>query len=98
MTMHRGAENLEAATTRRYAAFFSYSHADEAFAKWLHKKIECYRVPPMLLNDGCKIPQRLGKVFRDRVELSAATDLGAAIAEALDASDTLIVLCSPRAR
>ncbi len=29
----------------RYAAFISYSHRDEEFGDWLHKRLESYRVP-----------------------------------------------------
>ena len=30
--------------TNRYRAFISYSHADRAWADWLHKALETYRV------------------------------------------------------
>ena len=29
----------------RYWAFISYSHADEAWAQWLHRSLETWRVP-----------------------------------------------------
>ena len=53
----------------KYWAFISYSHADEEWAKWLHKSIETYRVPRKIV--GRETPQRqiskrLFPVFRDR--------------------------------
>lgn len=84
----------------RYRAFISYSHADEAWARWLVRRLETYRVPPRLVGreglDG-PIGARLGAVFRDRDELTASGDLGATIRSALDESSALIVLCSPAA-
>jgi hypothetical protein len=83
----------------RYAAFISYSHADEEFGDWLHKRLESYQVPSALVGrDGPTGPvkKRLGKVFRDRADLSAAHDLGAEIRQGLEQADALIVLCSPR--
>lgn len=88
------------ATQARYAAFISYSHADEEFGDWLHKRLESYQVPAALVGrDGPNgaIQKRLGKVFRDRADLSAAHDLGAEIRQGLEQADALIVLCSPRA-
>ncbi len=41
------------------------------------------------------IGRRLGTVFRDRDELSSETDLSAAVRRSLEASEFLIVLCSP---
>ena len=32
-----------------YRAFISYSHADKAWADWLHKALETYRVPSRLV-------------------------------------------------
>lgn len=63
----------------RYWAFISYSHADEAWARWLHKALETYTVPRRLVGgphpDG-RIPQRLYPVFRDRDELPSSHELG----------------------
>ena len=33
----------------QYRAFISYSHADEEWAKWLHKSLETYRMPKRLV-------------------------------------------------
>lgn len=84
----------------QYAAFISYSHHDQAFAKWLHRAIEAYRFPRDLVGtDGSRgpVPVRLRPVFRDEDELAGATELGATLEGALAASRALIVVCSPAA-
>jgi hypothetical protein len=83
----------------KFWAFISYSHADEEWARWLHKSIETYRVPRKLVGretaNGA-LPKRLFPVFRDRDELPGASDLGGKIQEALTTSRSLIVICSPK--
>jgi eukaryotic-like serine/threonine-protein kinase len=84
----------------RYRAFISYSHADEAWARWLMRRLESYRVPPRLVGRRTvhgTIEGRLGRFFRDRDELTASSDLSANIRSALEESSALIVLCSPAA-
>jgi eukaryotic-like serine/threonine-protein kinase len=84
----------------RYTAFISYSHADEAWARWLMRRLETYRVPPRLVGRQTAqgtIASRLGKFFRDRDELTASGDLGATIRSALADASALIVICSPAA-
>jgi len=52
----------------KYKAFISYSHADEKWARWLHRSLENYRVPKRLVGrqtDMGKVPTRLAPVFRD---------------------------------
>ncbi len=86
--------------TMRYRAFISYSHADEAWARWLMRRLETYRVPSRLVGTAGAhgpIPARLGAFFRDRDELTASSDLGTTIRAALAESDALIVVCSPAA-
>lgn len=86
--------------TARYWAFISYSHADEKWAAWLHNKLERYRVPRALRRQRAghaALPKRIAPVFRDRDELAGSADLSATIAEALAASRSLIVICSPNA-
>jgi tetratricopeptide (TPR) repeat protein len=80
-----------------YQAFISYSHADEAWARWLHRAVETYRVPRRLIADRPDLPARLVPIFRDRDELPTAVDLGQKIEEALRASRRMIVVCSPSA-
>ncbi len=83
----------------KYWAFISYSHADEEWAKWLHKSIETYRVPRKIVGretGNGALPKRLFPVFRDRDELPGASDLSGKIQEALNTSRSLIVICSPK--
>jgi tetratricopeptide (TPR) repeat protein len=83
-----------------YRAFLSYSHQDQAWAQWLHRAIETYRVPSRLVGQPTAagpIPRRLTPIFRDRDELPSATDLGRKVDEALAQSANLIVICSPAA-
>ncbi|BCU78905.1 TIR domain-containing protein [Luteolibacter sp. LG18] len=88
------------ANVRRYWAFISYSHADKAWADWLHKSLERYPMPRDLVGKPTPaddpVPKRFTPVFRDREELPTATDLGAVIARALQAARFLVVICSPR--
>jgi tetratricopeptide (TPR) repeat protein len=86
--------------SNRYRAFISYSHSDAAFARWLHAKLETYRMPRGV-GEGVAADQprgRLGPIFRDREELPASEDLSTSVRAALAASDVLVVLCSPDAR
>lgn len=81
----------------KFVAFISYRQVepDRGWAKWLHAALESYRVPRRLAR-GRNLPGRLGRVFRDESELAASPDLSAHIREALEASEFLIVVCSPR--
>src|SRR5215217_4747350 len=87
--------------TWKYWAFISYSHADESWARWLHRTMETYKVPKALAGtktpEGAVRPRRLYPLFRDRDELSSASSLTANIRGALAGSRNLIVICSPRA-
>jgi eukaryotic-like serine/threonine-protein kinase len=83
----------------KYRAFISYSHADEAWATWLHRKLERYRVPSRFVGKGGAsgpTSNRLGRCFRDQAELSAASDLSETLRQALRDSEALIIICSPR--
>ena len=83
-----------------FKAFISYSHQDESWARWLQKALESYRLPKRLVGTRGlfgEIPQRLSPVFRDREDLSSASDLTSKIRGELEASETLIVICSPSA-
>jgi WD40 repeat protein len=81
----------------KYWAFISYSHQDEAWARWLHRRLERYVVPRRLRAQRPELPRRLYPVFRDREELPTTTHLSTAITEALQQSRALIVICSPHA-
>ncbi len=81
----------------KYKAFISYSHADEKWARWLHKSLESYKPPKRLVGTTTrmgKVPERMAPVFRDREELASSTDLGADLTAALEASACQIVICS----
>lgn len=80
------------AAPARYSAFISYSHADAADARWLHRRLETYRLPRRL-----QAGTRLRPVFHDSAELRAAADLDDEIRAALAAAQYLIVVCSPSA-
>jgi len=82
-----------------YRAFISYSHKDAKWGAWLHRALEAYRVPaPLVGSEGRhgRIPPRLFPIFRDREELPTSADLGEQITVALQSSDFLVVICSPR--
>ncbi|WP_419317279.1 TIR domain-containing protein [Caulobacter sp. ErkDOM-E] len=84
------------ASRPQYRAFISYSHHDRKAAEWVHRAIETYRAPRRLTTIGGGAPtQSLTPIFRDRDELSASSDLGEVIRDALDRSEALILLCSP---
>jgi tetratricopeptide (TPR) repeat protein len=80
-----------------YKAFISYNHADVRWAQWIHRALERYRVPARLVAQHRLAGNRLHPVFRDRDELSSSSSLSAAIQAALQASENLIVVCSPAA-
>ncbi|HFB55390.1 MAG TPA: toll/interleukin-1 receptor domain-containing protein, partial [Hellea balneolensis] len=87
-------------TDYTYKAFISYSHADEKWGRWLHRRLESYHIPQHLtgkMQAEGTIPKRLKPIFRDREDLAAADDLGGKIEQALAASENLIVICSPAA-
>ncbi|MDX8501920.1 TIR domain-containing protein [Mesorhizobium sp. VK4C] len=80
-----------------YFAFISYRQAapDKVEAAWLQTALETYDIPSRLAARLKRKP-RLGKIFRDSEELAATPDLWGHIVEALERSEHLIVLCSPR--
>lgn len=79
---------------KKYFAFISYKREDEKWAKWLKRKLEHYHLPASL--NGHDIPENLRYVFRD-VENMPGGGLSKRIHDALDKSQNLIVICSPRA-
>lgn len=83
-----------------YRAFISYSHSDEGTARRLHRWLEGYRMPRRLrgrMTALGEVPRRLLPIFRDRLEMPAATDFNAQVKHALTSSEALLVLCSPAA-
>lgn len=84
----------------KYTAFISYSHADKAAVEKLHRALERYNIPKTLVGRETphgKVPKKFKPFFRDRDDLSAATNLTASIKKALKQSQFLIVVCSPNA-
>jgi tetratricopeptide (TPR) repeat protein len=83
----------------KYRAFISYSHADEEWAKWLHRALETYKVPKRLVGKPTPygpVPARLTPIFRDRDELATATSLGEILTAALEQSACQLVICSTK--
>ena len=78
----------------KYDAFISYRHSDMEIAKRLHKGLETFKVPRSVAKIGGK--KDIKRVFRDREELPIGSDLGDNISAALQESEYLIVICSPR--
>ena len=78
----------------RYKAFISYSHADERWARWLHKHLEGFQLPTGMPAGKGLTRRPLRPVFRDRDELASSSDLDQALLDALGESENLIVICS----
>jgi tetratricopeptide (TPR) repeat protein len=84
----------------KYRAFLSYSHSDTSWAKWLHRRLEGYRVYHDLVGRETamgRVPSQLRPIFRDREEFTAGSGLQEQTIAALDRSAALIVICSPAA-
>lgn len=81
---------------KKYSAFISYKHGDlDTFvAENLHKAIETFKVPRNIKKQiGNK---KVERVFRDKDELPISSNLADNITQALQNSEYLIVICSPR--
>src|SRR5580700_5268721 len=86
--------------TLKYRAFLSYSHRDATWAKWLHRALEGYRIDKDLVGRETasgSVPGTLRPIFRDREDFAAGHLLTAQTLVALQASQFLIVICSPHA-
>jgi tetratricopeptide (TPR) repeat protein len=84
--------------TLKYRAFLSYAHADTAWAKRLHRRLENFRIDKDLVGRATAqgaVPATLRPIFRDRDDFTAGHTLTDQTIAALDASAALIVLCSP---
>ena len=79
-----------------YDAFISYSHSepDSYIAERLHFMLEHYHISGKIREISGK--KKISRVFRDREELPLSSDLAANIKDALEHSEYLIVICSPR--
>jgi tetratricopeptide (TPR) repeat protein len=84
----------------KYRAFISYSHADTAQAKWLHRALEGFAIDKDLVGRETApgpIPKALRPIFRDRDDFTAGHTLSEQTLAALDASAGLVLICSPAA-
>ena len=81
---------------KKYDAFISYRHAelDKFVAVNLHKKLEAFKLPKGVVAENGKT--KIERVFRDQDELPLSSNLSDPINEALEHSDFLIVICTPR--
>ena len=82
----------------KYDAFISYRHAelDKFVAENLHKELEKFRLPKTLAKKRPGQKNRIERVFRDKEELPLTSNLSDPIMAALNDSEYLIVICSPR--
>ena len=87
----------------KYDAFISYRHSelDSFVACNLHKALENFKLPKSVIRNkkanGEKICKtKISRVFRDKEELPLVTNLADPITDALNNSDFLLVICSPR--
>jgi eukaryotic-like serine/threonine-protein kinase len=82
----------------KYRAFLSYSHRDKKWANWIHRTLENYKIDKELVGRETligPIPKTLRPIFRDREDFTAGHSLTEQTLMALEASQFLIVICSP---
>lgn len=80
---------------KEYFAFISYKSEDVEWAMWVQHELEHYHLPASF-NGRTDIRRELRPIFRDIDELSAG-NLPDQIRQALENSQNLIVICSPKA-
>lgn len=80
---------------KEYFAFISYKSEDVEWAMWVQHELEHYHLPASF-NGRTDIRRELRPIFRDIDELSAG-NLPDQIWQALENSQNLIVICSPKA-
>jgi tetratricopeptide (TPR) repeat protein len=84
----------------KYRAFLSYSHRDRSWSEWFHGALEHTRIDKDLIGretSAGPVPPSLRPIFRDREDFSAGASLDKQTVAALEASQFLVVLCSPDA-
>ena len=74
-------------------AFISYNHHDVKQARWLHRKLESYKLPAETHNEF-EDSRYLRPVFRDQEDLNTGV-LGDELRKHLEESKYLVVICSP---
>lgn len=84
----------------KYDAFISYRHTelDKFVAENLHKQLESFRLPKSIAKKHKGEKNKIERVFRDKEELPLTSNLEDPIVQALNSSEWLIVICSPRLR
>ena len=84
----------------KYDAFISYRHCelDSFISENLHKKLEAYKMPSSVAKNLAPDKTKIERVFRDEAELPLSGNLSDPITVALDNSEFLIVICTPRLR
>lgn len=75
-----------------YDAFISYSHRDMQWARKLQHRLETFLIPKDMTE--ATSGRRKLRVFRDQTDLTGS-ELEIALRKELDASEYLIVICSP---
>ncbi len=82
----------------KYDAFISYRHndLDKFVATNLHRLLETYKLPKSIIKTNNLEKAKIERVFRDQEELPLANSLEDPIIQALQNSEYLIVICSPR--
>ena len=82
----------------KYNAFISYRHndLDKYVAESLQKLIETYKMPKSVIEKYNITDNNYRRVFRDQDELPLSANLEDPIIDALENSQFLIVICSPR--
>lgn len=82
----------------KFDAFISYRHTelDKYVAENLIKQLEAYKLPKSVAKKLKGKKTKIERVFRDREELPLTNNLEEPIVEALQNSEWLIVICSPR--
>ncbi len=78
--------------TKKNYAFISYSHRDLKIAKWLHKKLESYKLPTEIHNEF-EDSKYLRPIFRDQEDLNTGI-LNDELRKNLNKSKYLVVICS----
>lgn len=86
-------------TDKKYDAFISYRHSelDRFVAEKIQRELENYKLPRAVKrNSEGNGKKKIERVFRDKDELPLASNLSDPINKALQNSEFLIVICTPR--
>lgn len=82
----------------KYDAFISYRHCelDSFVAESIHKRLENFKLPASVIKKCDLKKTRIERVFRDVEELPLSDNLSDPISNALENSEFLIVIATPR--